>query len=1156
MVAERRKRSKATKAVASTEAAVPVEDDAMPPLQQQLTAANSTEPVLVQEDGSSLGESLFHALTEGASAEQVVVDLLRIYGDGSTDTVCCAVLNLVGKVSGVAQAELDASALKDDVDVTTLLEEMYARVPEDAAVYPLVRKDPKFRSFFTAYRRFFGRLVGLSYTANVLLDGVLLPTLLRWLIAMSESKARCFRHTSTVALLSIVGALNGLIHDLNHRLPPKGRGRKQQVGALQESIHAIAEMRNHVISQAIHQRPRDVAPEIRLLVFEHLEDWILKYDDEFAENKYFRYFGMALYDKRPEIRAEALTMIRKALAATPESGNRMFLFLQYFSNRLVEMCSDVSMRCAELAIGVIVLILRVYGEEAEGKELLDNEKIDRVLLTLFDERPTIRREAGILLRVFIDSRVSVDASSGEAAYQKAATELLCAFAGTLRSQYEETMPERYLIDALYTPSEDVPHLLQVHTPLLELAADDDAAEAVVGLSLVAALLEKARGRLDLGPVPREDRRHVVTKKLAVGKQEAVDAFVANLSRDAGVLLAEVLEKHRGDVGVLCSIASVVAAMDLKVFTSLEQVSRINALMVLLRKATAALPRCEELQLVQITSAWTALAFEDHPFKSEANGHLQELKRQVFKQLAAIQKGGINSRSQVDENELLHVCARLSIVSSLVSLVDHWGTLKTAIVQHTVPTFSPEILRLTLASAVRCVLWQIGAEQQLLQQQQQQQQLVGTPAAADTISQMIGELLTCIFQAWALDSQRREEGFTTLLVDSMIHLCDLCALKYYTMSQVEQDALVTKFGELTEMLSSEISDAKAKLKDAQVHFQKGGALSVVTKTRRELSRLEASQLRMTVGIVRLLLLNRLAGDVAPRVLLQWTHAPTKAIADVFRCLFRTLRDRDNDSFTLEKSILVAAYSQSSEALYQMGLKLSSMHWPLPDKYYTAVVSLVRFGIDFAITTDPVMLQAVVAYCPKLLRSDALGLAHSLAANPTLAESEDPNARLFVAAIRRAAKLEETVGATPIRSVKRPRDASHGVDTIERHILQQQQQEGGALVASPTRNASRMRSQRLTTPKAPLPPNRVVTAEGWHVRPDEIDNEAEVARSVTSSTSETVEATRGRQLRNIKLSPGAVAGLASATVTATQETLLSSMAGELDRDEVFIATQEYD
>ncbi|RNF18718.1 cohesin complex subunit SA-1/2 [Trypanosoma cruzi] len=1151
MAGKRKTKKAATPGATATAAAAPTDTDAA----RGSGVPDAAEPVLLQEEGSSLGESLYKALMEGASADHVVKDLVRIYSDGGKETVCCAILNLVGKASGAAQVELDGNALKDDADVTTLLEEMYARTQQNASAYPFVRKETKYRVFRTVYRRFFARLVEFGYNANILLDGLLLSTLLRWLIAMSESKARCFRHTSIVALLALVGALNGLIRDLNHRLPSRGRGKKQQLSALQESIQTMVELRNHVISQAIHQRPRDVAPEIRLLVFEQLEKWILNYDEEFAENKYFRYFGMALYDKRPEIRAEALTMIQKCLVATPESGNRMFLFLQFFAGRLVEMCGDVNMRCAELAIRVMVLILRVYGEEAEGKEILDNEMIDRVLLTLFDERPSIRHEAGVLLRAFIDSRVPKDASNG-VTYQKAAMELLCAFSATLRSQYGEVMPERYLIDALYNPLQELPPFLENYGSMLDFVLSDAALEVVVGLGFVAALLEKLRCKLYLGPLPKEDRRQGIVKKLPPNKQEVIDALVTSLSRDVGVLLDGVLEKHRGDVAILSGVSAVIAAMEFKAFTSLEQVARINALMTLMRKATAALPRCEEAHLNQITCAWLGFVVEDHPLKSAAKGQIQELLKQVLKQLSALQKGKKGSESQLEERELFHVWGRMSILSSIVSLVDQWDLLKASILRYTNASTSPELLRLILSTCMRCVLWQLKVEQEA----------ANSLEAATTASQMIGELVTCIFKVWEMDSQRQTEDFTLLPVDGMVYLCDLCALRCYTMSQMEQDVFLGKFSELSSVLGKEIHEAKEKLKNAGELFREGGALSEVARSRREVSRLEASQLRVATGVARLLMLNRLSEDVAPRVFLQWLHAPTKSVSDVFRFLFRSLRDRCNDSFTLEKSILIAAYHHSSDALYQMGMKLSSMHWPLPDKYYAACVNMVRFGIEFATTTDPAMLQAVVAYCPKLLKMDALSLAHALAANETLAKSTDQNAQLFISAIRRAARLEEAEGATtPVRRPKRVREEemSEIMEASGEHTLQprksqreatEEGREEGNMLTSPSKVNSRSRSGRRTAGKAPVASLRVLTEDGWRVRPDK----EVVVPSMASSISESMEATRARPTRGLERShaKAAAAATEAAPPTATQETVLSSLAADFDNDEVFIATQEYD
>nr|CCC93743.1 conserved hypothetical protein [Trypanosoma congolense IL3000] len=1119
--------------------------------------ALSSAPVIVLQEGTSLGDSLFTTLVGGASPDCVATDILRIYAENNAAEVCCALLNLVGKASGVVHGELDPSALGDNVDMNALLEEMFARIPPNAPPYLYAQKDPKSEAIRTAFTQFFTRLVELSYNTGVMQDGFLIPNTVAWLVAMGESKARCFRHTSTAVLLCVVDALSGVVQDCNRQLRSTKRSKKQEA-AQESAIESIVELRNQILSQSIHQRARDVAPEIRLLVFEKLGGWMIKYDEEFAENKYFRYFGMALYDKKTEIRVAALGIIQRAIDTITDSGSRMFLFLQYFAKRFVEMCNDVSTRCAELAISVIRRILSAYANEVEEKQCLSPEMVDCALLSIFDERPTIRHEAGALLREFIETRLPAEERSQEDG-QAAMTELLCTYAVTLRSHYGEAMPERYIVDSLYTPTKDIPPLLHEYRPMLKFAKSGDVNETIVGLSLVAAVLEKIQGRMDLGPTPRDDRKQPHEKKLKANMRETLETFVASLSRDVGGLLINTLEAHRGDADVVGAVASVIAVLNMKAFTSLDQMSGITSVLMMMRKLTATLPYCSENIIAQIAAGWQALLADDHPLAKEANGQVLELQRQVLKQLATGGKKASQSLSAKSEKEQLSVWCRMCILSSIISIVDQWELLKSSFLDHVKRHSSPQLIQLILMAWGRCVLWQLREmreQQKLSSAEEGDSEEVSSPNTSHDIRQMIGEILPCVFQMWAAYSKDEDESNVKLLVDSMLLLCDLCALPHYTLSQIEQDSLLENFAELSAILAPKVIIAQDACKAVEANVSEEQRLSNLAKRRREASHLESSLMRITMGMARLLVLNRLPEDNAARLLVQWARSPTKTVSDVFRCLFRKLRDLSGDSFLLEKSILMVAYNTSPEALSTMGMKLSSMHWPLHDKHYSACVDIVRFGIEFAISTDTSIITAVLPYCSKLLRNDALTLANSVACCDELITSKDPTMMTFVSSLFRVARLEGPASLAFVNKAKRMREVSASLDLRTGYTQDQTLQP-----------SSRLRSDVVSTPQRPQRVLRNIRQsdtlslgdeshqqtqhEGFENSPEEI---------VDGSLAETGGSFEGSS--RLTDTPGAnKSGARSlreplAPFTGMQKRDLSAYGDTLNSDEIFIATMDFE
>jgi cohesin complex subunit SA-1/2 len=278
-------------------------------------------------------------------------------------------------------------------------------------------------------------------------------------------------------------------------------------------------------------------------------------------------------------------------------------------------------------------------------------------------------------------------------------------------------------------------------------------------------------------------------------------------------------------------------------------------------------------------------------------------------------------------------------------------------------------------------------------------------------------------------------------------------------------------------------------------------------------------------------NRLDATLAPKALLLWTRTQVKLVADIYKTLFHTLRDRSKNSFDLEKNILLAAYricaeaganSASIEALYQIGSKLASMHFAMTDRFYGVCVNVVKFGVEFATTVDPTMLQAVTPYCCKLRPSDALAIVNGLTSNDIFSSPTNPYARAFVVALRRAAKLEDPAApaATPSRSSKRPRELTTAPD-----------EEDGIL-------AEVVRTQRKAKGKdshSSATPVRHQSVNGWRVR----DN----------VTADALDPPKTGRLA--KVQEPARHGAAG-----TQESTISDMMNALDSDEVFIATQEYE
>jgi cohesin complex subunit SA-1/2 len=1118
---------------AATQSSADNEEDVVAPQQPEAIVDAATT-----HRSAATTESLLEALVSGAAVASTVEVILKKYREEDPEGTLCAVINAVCKASGVQDVEVDPATLRNEENIVATLEELFARVPQESAAYFLVNKDVKYKRFRKSFPQFFERLVVVAYAGDVLFDNTLLATILQWLIAMTESKARSFRHTSTVAILSIMEGLNDRIHFLKETIQSL---KKKEATAAQKKLDTLAKLQEHIFTSSIHQRVKDVAPEIRLAVLQTLKSLCLASPDHYVANHYLRYFSIALYDKKPELRAEGLEAIIQIMGNHASAVPRMRDFLKYFAERLVEMVNDVDSRCADLAIKVNALIVRTDTEsgETEDTATLSNELIDKILLSLFDDRSGIRNAAGTFLKVFIRCRVGDDENASQVR-----AELLCTFASIFRNSYRQEQPEKYLVDALWR-TDNPPAILTDYKPLLSIVLNGEEADASIALAIVAALISRLKEPLAFGPTPKDDIKLV--RSADAQKEADAAALRVKLSKDTGIILAKVLEAHPDSLGILAAVSDVLTVMDLHVFTTNKENEKLCDAFEAYRKAVSTLPVTDASLINKCIRAWYAIAFTEFPQQDAAKVQLNELVKQSLSQLQAADRAG-SSRSSQDSSqstkritELEKVWSRLQILSSLLPLKDQWILVKAAFQRYasaasgtSVVVGANVLLSKLISIASQNVLWQ-RAELEIdpsLNPEKVQQET----------SEVLEQLL--VVALWEADATRNEPGVLEVRADSLGFFADLASLPQSNLTQGQQEQFVETCSDLLDNIQDELKEGseslKLRLKALAAGFDATNT-SMVLASRSIVSKWEAALARVATALVRLFAFNKLTDKLAPQALLLWTRTHVKAVADVFKALFHTIRDRSPDAFEFEKEILIAAYRRCAEhgnsgpaveALYQVGVKLSSMHFVPTDRHYPVAVKMVRFGVDFAANVDPTILNAISPFCPRLKQSDALSIINGLNQHDIFVRAESSYVQAFVTAIRRAAKLEEVsasanVSVTPWRaSKKRPRE-----QTIPN-------EQSDALLEEITTKVSSARQVSAPAPAAPkggrgkkavpaVAPARTSTADGWRVRPED----------------------------EALLSQASAAGRRT-SVPGTQESVaLSAMLAELD-DEVMLATQEFD
>lgn len=229
-------------------------------------------------------------------------------------------------------------------------------------------------------------------------EGDLMENITRWIVSMSSSTLRPFRHTATTVALAMEGALVEIAKKLDDRITKmtqqldaeKSRkgGNKDRLSAIQKTLDEANENRTtceemimEYFDTVFIHRYRDIDPKIRIECVEALGTWVMQLPRFFMKPEFLRYLGWMLSDVVPQTRQEVLKQLTRILKRDAE---KLGHFIDRFRPRLMEIVgkdSDVSVRVASIPV---VQILKDTG-------MLDPSEIDGVGRLIFDTELRVRR---------------------------------------------------------------------------------------------------------------------------------------------------------------------------------------------------------------------------------------------------------------------------------------------------------------------------------------------------------------------------------------------------------------------------------------------------------------------------------------------------------------------------------------------------------------------------------------------------------------------------------------------------------------------------------------------------------------------------------------------------------------------------------------------
>ncbi|KTW29655.1 hypothetical protein T552_00863 [Pneumocystis carinii B80] len=356
--------------------------------------------VLRLEERQEEGNSLFEALIDyEASLEALVLDWIDTY-ERDAQQGLVELINCILKCCGCGQM-INIDHLADQDSVTdTLYEIQEASRVNLMRDYPIISKSNMYKGFKKRLIDFVHRWIDqVSLREHLYNSPELMEQIQAWVIAMSSSTFRSFRHTSTLISLAMVTSLSGVLNRVTkeeqiankqYETEKKRRSNeermkivKTRISTFGKQIEFLKTTINDFFDSVFVHRYRDIDPKIRCDCVHELGLWMIKLPSIFFDGIYLRYLGWVLSDISPLTRLEVVKTLSK-LYSNNEFIAGLRHFTERFKPRLIEMALhevDSNIRCSSITL--------LNGVRLCG--FLEDDEIDLICTLLFDTDSRIRK---------------------------------------------------------------------------------------------------------------------------------------------------------------------------------------------------------------------------------------------------------------------------------------------------------------------------------------------------------------------------------------------------------------------------------------------------------------------------------------------------------------------------------------------------------------------------------------------------------------------------------------------------------------------------------------------------------------------------------------------------------------------------------------------
>ncbi|RWS24871.1 cohesin subunit SA-1-like protein [Leptotrombidium deliense] len=468
--------------------------------------------------------------------------------------------------------------MRETMDNAQIIRQLVEEFDDEAGGdYPLIMTGPQWKKFRGSFCEFVHTLVK-QCQYSIIYDQYLMESIISLLITLSDSQARAFRHTATLAAMKLMTALVDVALTLSINLDntqrqyesERQKTREKRANdrldmlmskrqELEENMDDIRTMLGYLFKSIFVHRYRDTVPEIRSLCMCEIGTWMKRFPNHFLDDSYLKYVGWTLHDKVGDVRLKCLQSLLP-LYETEEIASKMELFTNKFKDRIVAMTLDKEYEVAVQAVKLIISIHKCH------KEVLTDKDCEHVYELVYATHRAVAQAAGEFLneRLFqVDEEATANLRSRRGKKRSPYTPLV---RDLIQFYIESELHEHgaYLVDSLIESHSMMKDWECMTDLLLEEPGQDeepldDRQETSLIEIMVCCVKQAATGEPPIGRGP-------VRKQISTKEAKQVQDDKNRISEHFIQTLPALLDKYKTDPEKIANLMSIPQYFDLSHFT--------------------------------------------------------------------------------------------------------------------------------------------------------------------------------------------------------------------------------------------------------------------------------------------------------------------------------------------------------------------------------------------------------------------------------------------------------------------------------------------------------------------------------------------------------------------------------------------------------------